>query len=498
MMFKFLKNSTGRFNPFVTIVIVGAWLVLVGLLVRDRYSSSAMDAGTNGFHIAAAESDDWFIIRIGGAYAGYGRSRQMRKGNDWIIRDDLNISLNIQGQVKPIRIANESTVDQNFRLISFNLRIASGVMSFEQKGTVKDRELIVDVPKSQGGGTRKLRLYESPRISRSLGLPVPLTGLKVGDEIHLPVFDPLDGAKWDAVIRVLEKADIDINGKKIESWRVKAAYRSVELIMWIDEKGGLLKGRMPLDMTVTRSDKSEIAREMKSSTRDLPEMMELSAVPVEGVIPENTDLKMVRFRVQSDKELPILSDGFRQTVAKDEIIIVKEQMPEATYSLPNTDRAMEQYLTHSRFIRSDNAEIIAKAREIVGDEKDPIKAALLINEWVFKYLKKVPTPGVPDAYSTLLVKQGDCKEHAVLAVSLARAIGLPARMAVGLVNTEDGFAFHAWVNYWAGKTWFSADPLMNRVPVTPLYITLVYGDVDKHVNVVAYLGSMKLKVLEAK
>lgn len=294
-----------------------------------------------------------------------------------------------------------------------------------------------------------------------------------------------------------EKADIEIGRKKVESWRVKATFRSVELVMWIDDKGSLLKGRMPLDMTVTRSDKAEIASEMKSSVRDLPEMMELSSIPVEGYLPENTDLKMVRFRVQSDKELPILSDGFRQTVEKDEIKIVKEQIPKSTYVLPNKDPKMETYLTHSRFIRSDNAEIIKKAKEIVGDEKDPVKAALLINEWVFKYLKKVPMPGVPDGYSTLLAKQGDCKEHAVLAVSLARAIGLPSRMAVGLVNTEDGFAFHAWVNYWAGNTWFSADPLMNRVPVTPLYITLIYGDVDKHVNVITYLGSLKLKVLEA-
>lgn len=204
-MIKLLKLSAPRFNPLVTVIIVGAWLVLMGLMVRDQYFTSAVGTGTNDFHIAAVESDDWFIIRIGGAYAGYGRSRQMRKGNQWIIRDDLAISLNIQGQIKPIKIANESLVDQNFRLISFNLRVASGIMSFEQKGRVDGRELIVDVPKSQGGGTKRLKLYESPRISRSLGLPVPLTGLKVGEEIHLPVFDPLDGSKWDAVIRVQKK-----------------------------------------------------------------------------------------------------------------------------------------------------------------------------------------------------------------------------------------------------------------------------------------------------
>ena len=38
---------------------------------------------------------------------------------------------------------------------------------------------------------------------------------------------------------------------------------------------------------------------------------------------------------------------------------------------------------------------------------------------------------------------------------------------------------------------------MNRLPVGPSYVTLLYGDVDKHVNVVSFLGQLKLKVLEA-
>jgi transglutaminase-like putative cysteine protease len=158
---------------------------------------------------------------------------------------------------------------------------------------------------------------------------------------------------------------------------------------------------------------------------------------------------------------------------------------------------MEEYLIATRFIRSDSDAIINKAKEIVGGEKDPVKAAVLINKWVFNYLKKVPTPSVPDAYTVLQTKQGDCNEHAVLAVALARSVGLPAQIAVGLIHADDGFYYHAWAVYWAGKKWFTGDPLMNRLPVGPSYVTLLYGDVDKHVNVVSFLGQLKLKVLEA-
>jgi hypothetical protein len=35
------------------------------------------------------------------------------------------------------------------------------------------------------------------------------------------------------------------------------------------------------------------------------------------------------------------------------------------------------------------------------------------------------------------------------------------------------------------------------MPVGPSYVTLLYGDVDKHVNVISFLGQLKLKVVEA-
>lgn len=462
-------------------------------LIRDRYfpGSTGID---EGLQIAATESDDWFLIRIGGAYAGVGRSRQLRKGEHWTLRDELNLSLNLQGTVKPVNIVSESDVDEGFRLIAFRLKVSSGIIAFEQKGRMQGRDLILDIPPSQGGGTKRLKLAEAPRMSRSLGMPVPLKGLEVGAQIRMPIFDPMEGSKSEAVLRVIEKADLEIAGRKVEAWRVRASFRSLDITMWIDDQGRLLKGLMPLGITVIRAGKSEIAREMKGP-RNLPDLVSLASVPVEGSLPNADLLGFVRFKVQGgDWSIP--SDGFRQSFNGSEITVRKEPPPEGTYALPWVGPGMEEHLAPTRFIMSDNPEIIKTAREIVGSETDPVKAARLINSWVFKNLKKVPTPSVPDAYTVLRTRQGDCNEHAVLAVSLARAVGLPARIAVGLVRMNDEFFYHAWVTYWGGKQWFTGDPMMDLVPVDPYHITLLYGDVDKHLNVIAYLGRLRLTVLE--
>lgn len=490
-MFK-TKPGT-KFNIPITILITGVWLALLGWLAAGDYFSQGRANLSDNFQVSAAESDDWFQIRIGGAYSGFGRSRQLRRDKDWVIRDDMSLSLNIQGQAKPIKIVNESIVDENFRLISFHLKVSSGVISFEQQGRMEGRDLVLDIPKNKGGGVKRLKLYENPRMSRSLGLPVPLTGLKTGEEIHIPVFDPLDGNKWDAVVKVLEQAELEIAGQKVEAWRVKAIFRSVELVMWIDKDGRLLKGRMPLDMTVVRSSKEEVTKEMRTG-HELPEIMSMSAVPVEGDLPDENDPNPVTIQIQG-VTAPIPSDDYRQQYANSKITLTKESLPKASYDLPCADPKQEIYLGSSRFIRSDHPEIVKKAKEIVGGEKDPVKAAGLIIKWVHDNLKKAPTAVVPDAYTVLQTKQGACNEHAVLAAALARAVGLPTQIAIGLVPMEDGFAYHAWVIFWAGDRWFTADPLMGQMPVSRLHVTLLYGDVEKHMNVMSFLGKLKMKIL---
>jgi hypothetical protein len=463
--------------------------------MKDEYLPANINSDER-LHIAATETDDWFLIRIRGAYAGLGRSRQIRMDHGWNLRDDLNISLNLQGRIKPIRIASSAEVDSDFRLIAFNLKVSSGIVAFEQKGRMEGRDLVLESPGPDRGGNKRMKLAERPRMSRSLGLPAPLKDLEVGEEIRMPIFDPMDGSKWEAIIRVLEKAALEISDRKVEAWRVRASFRSVDLTLWVDREGRLLKGLMPLGITVIRSDRSEIAKEMKG-LRDLPDVVSMTAVPVDGSISEDDKLKFVRLNVQGDQAWDIPSDGFRQTLRGSELTITREEPPKSGYSLPCADPKMEEHLAPSRFLRSDNSEVIKTAKAIVGNEKDPVKAAQLINSWVSNNLKKAPTPSVPDAYTILQTMQGDCNEHAVLAASLARAVGLPARIAVGLVHMGDAFYYHAWVAYWGGQNWFTGDPMMNLLPVNPTHITLLYGDVDKHLNVISFLGRLKLKVLES-
>ena len=59
-------------------------------------------------------------------------------------------------------------------------------------------------------------------------------------------------------------------------------------------------------------------------------------------------------------------------------------------------------------------------------------------------LEKKPTVSLPSAREVLRTRVGDCNEHTALYVALARALGIPARIAVGLVSVRGAFYYHAW------------------------------------------------------
>ena len=59
-------------------------------------------------------------------------------------------------------------------------------------------------------------------------------------------------------------------------------------------------------------------------------------------------------------------------------------------------------------------------------------------------LEKKPTVSLPSALEVLRTRVGDCNEHTALYVAMARAQGIPSRIAVGLVHLRGAFYYHAW------------------------------------------------------
>ena len=113
------------------------------------------------------------------------------------------------------------------------------------------------------------------------------------------------------------------------------------------------------------------------------------------------------------------------------------------------------------------------AKSIVGDEENPVLQANMLYEWI----SHIPWAGARE-YSTLanipeyvlLNKHGDCGQVALLYITLARALGIPARWESGYMIHPDDVNYHDWAEtYFEGVGWVPTDPSFGRSAVgTPM------------------------------
>jgi transglutaminase-like putative cysteine protease len=145
-------------------------------------------------------------------------------------------------------------------------------------------------------------------------------------------------------------------------------------------------------------------------------------------------------------------------------------------------------------IQSTDPRIVAAAKRAVGDTADPVVAARRLTDWVYHRLRKRITLSVPNATQVLEGGEGDCNEHTVLYVALARAVGLPARTAVGLVHIRGRFYYHAWPEVWLGR-WVAVDPTLGQFPADASHLRFIIGGLARQVELIRLIGRLRLEVL---
>jgi transglutaminase-like putative cysteine protease len=152
-----------------------------------------------------------------------------------------------------------------------------------------------------------------------------------------------------------------------------------------------------------------------------------------------------------------------------------------------------EYLKSSILVESDHPAIVARAKEIAGDEKDAYRAAQKVAAWVGRTMKKDYGASADRATDVLRSMRGDCTEHSLLSIALLRALGIPARRVDGVVYVQNGdgvpaLYWHEWVEAWVG-TWTQLDPTFQQPVADATHLTL--GE-ESSAEIMPLLGQLKV------
>src|SRR3989442_560447 len=302
-------------------------------------------------------------------------------------------------------------------------------------------------------------------------------------------------------------AGVAVHSDSVRAFRIEQQTGGVKSSAWIDAAGHIVRATSPVAFTMERS-AFEIAYE-NFRHRDTARVARASAAPRLGdVVPATAIAAGVRLRSSPAglSELHVRVSGGdvrglnlgtgRQRLAGDTLLVRQETAVQlaARYTLPARDTSLRAYLEPAPLIQSDHPRIRAHARAIVGREGDPARAAELLLRWVTDHVDKTVAVRLPSAVQVLARRRGDCNEHTVLYVALARAAGLPARPVAGLLLVDGRFYYHAWAEIYLGD-WVAVDPTFGQLPADAAHVRLVRGGLASHVELARPIGRLKLEVL---
>ncbi len=166
-----------------------------------------------------------------------------------------------------------------------------------------------------------------------------------------------------------------------------------------------------------------------------------------------------------DPELGSYNFGYSATIKTENE--QKKVKTEIKFPLTNLDDEFEKYLGPTETIDSDNADIIAKANELVEGEDDLFKVVFNLAYWVeqnINYeLTTLTAESSQKASWVLENKNGVCDEMTSLFIAMARSVGIPARFVSGISYTtsdlfDEKWQSHGWAEvYFPEVGWVSFD-----------------------------------------
>lgn len=479
-------------------IVIIVWLIMMGLLIKRSYFKPLPSILNPEIHGVVLEiKEEWMGVYFKGEKIGYSVSRIEKIERGYEFHEQVLMNLNVMGTPQRIFTALVSIVNSDLSLKSFIFNLTSGITRFIVSGEVKGKKIFLRTNSGGKSETTLLELKEVPYLTQHIKPFLLLHGLTVGKKYRQTFFDPFTLSNNEILLEVEGEEKFEVNGKEVTVYCVKESFKGFIVKSWVSENGETLKEESPLGFVLKKEPKEKAISGLSEGVGQ--DIITMSAVPTEKIINKNNPaylkvrLKGIDLGSPGIKEFRF-NEG-RQILRGDILEIKSENLEQiSSYLIPLRKPGLEEFLKPSILVQSDDPEIVTKAKEIIGNERDAKEVIRLLLRWMKVNLNKKPTLSIPSAREVLRTKTGDCNEHAVFFTALARSLGIPARICGGVVYSQGFFYYHAWTEVYLDK-WISVDPIMNQFPADATHIKLVEGETEKQLPLLGLLGKLKIEVI---
>jgi hypothetical protein len=487
----------------VSIGIVLFWGIMVTLLVRRTFApappSSSPPPSVSASSAVLTEQEGWMGIYHHNKKIGYFHRRLVPVETGYRWEEQSQMKLRVMETDQLVHTNVRAAIDQHYALQDFSFRLVSSGVVFEVSGKVFDtgtsRELRGQVLSAGNPSPFSFPLREPLYLPATTQMMLRGVSLQPGEERQYSIFNPLSAKTETINLTALGPDTLMLKGQQVAATKVAERFGGTTVHAWLDHEGNVVKEEASLGLVLLRENREEALGGGWEDSTPL-DLVASAAIPIQQSLSEPRTLKHLRFNLIGPEDTTQFAFPPRQEVRENTVAIVREDVSSlTTYQLPQTDPAFAPDLTATPFLQSAHPRLRAQAEQILGSERDAVNASRLLLDWTYSTLAKEPSVGMPTALEALDSKKGDCNEHAVLFTALARAVGLPARVAAGVVYLDGAFYYHAWSEVWLGQ-WVAVDPVLHQFPADATHVKFVQGGPEEHLALLKVIGQIKMEVID--
>lgn len=508
--------------------ILAAWVGGLGMLVRQEYFRPQIERLAEAA-LRVTPDAVFYAVMQGDRQVGFASSTLDTATTTIEQRDYLVADIPLDGDTHRAEIRTNVILSRTLRVQRFDVEVDTDRRPLRVTGEV-DGDSVIRVAVVRAGAARPDSHVVRTEGAILLPTLVPLAVVlgerpKIGNRVILPVFDPAAVATRDVRVDVRAESLFVVNDSSVFDstsgrWRpaLPATVRGWQLVSqsgtgisgWVDEQGRLLAfsqlgfqlHRRPYEVAFEnwRMD-SDTGRAVANVAPIARNRNIVAASVIAAGVRAGSPLSELRVRV-SGVDLGALNlAGGRQRLTGDTLVVRREDVsalaPRYMAIRDARERARHPDLQDEPFLEVQHGELQATALRIASYNRNPRHVAMRIHEWVRDSLRRAAMSGIPSALHVLHTRRGDVNEHTQLFVALARAAGVPARIASGLLYVDGRFHYHAWPEVML-RGWVAVDPVLGQFPADAAHLRLVTGGLGRQGQLQRALDHLQLEVVSKR
>ncbi|MEK7995423.1 MAG: transglutaminase-like domain-containing protein [Planctomycetota bacterium] len=463
-----------------------------------------------------SDETEYLAVFMEGKKVGYGVQSRVVSDGQVTTREEVSITVSRMGVSMTMEM-NETSIETTAgEPLAFEAEQKLGAMVMTMTGKV-DKQGQVSLTTTSMGAPQKSTLQwpHGAVMAEGLRLLSLKKGLEEGTQYFAKIFSPGILQAVHAQVRFGPKQSVDLLGRVVTLQQVTTTLNmpgagDIITTSYVDEDLRVQKSIMPI--AGIQVEMVACAKEFAMGGNDTLELIDKMFLASPQPLDNPGQARSITYYLVPTKDIPEVTipstDNQKVQQLKNgrATVTVEPVAARAGVKFPyrGRDKTVLDATKPTRFLQSDHEQVIALARQAVGDTEDAADAARKIEAFVGEYIEnRSLSVGYASATEVAASRQGDCSEFAVLTAAMCRAVGIPAQVVVGVAYVSDfgghqGFGGHAWTQAYVGGRWIGLDASFRgggRGGYDAGHIALAVGDGEPadFFNLAATLGQFKIE-----